>query len=885
MRRSRRDLAPFIIPIVVLAVAIIAVIAISGQGQWKLSETPQISLQTNLFGQATYVSTAYALDTDFFSGDPRLLVSTSDAGGSIFTISLQVSAPPTGNFFVYKTAYVANAGNSWSAVNLVPDSLDSQEGTWNSSWIHGSAKANVDKYLAYWTDPGFVTVYTCTEYNKDDLLAAISDAGIRARLSTHFGDNDYAYICGLKNVTSSAMTHNKWRIATFVKPSDCVDVCTEGTKQCSGNYLQNCTTDADGCKEWETIETCAAGTCNTSTFVCDEPCSDTSSNSSVCGTGNVCGFINDTCDVPRLCGVCLTGQCDEETNTCFTCSTIADCATPTGHDDECVDKTCTSGDCSYTNNTVSCNTAGETNDQPGTCAGGVCTSCDVACSLPPLIDCGVKIPDTCMTCDGNGTKCDVAEEDCNTDTWVCEVGCTPSCTGKQCGDNGCGTPCGTCTLPDVCDASNQCVCTPDCSGKQCGDDGCGGSCGTCNYGTCNPNTGQCDCTTSCPSPLDIDCDTTYTEDDGCGTPCHVEGSKCPYGQQCSPVGGVGCYTPVQPCNSPKCVDSSGECRNQYWFGQTSGESQYCIGGSWYACNSANECDIQGLYPLASNECFYVDGDFEYRGEDTIPTELVCDDGYNNDCDDKIDCEDSDCASDPACDTETNEALCLAAGAHWLATSLFESGLEPQCCTDDSDEYYKRQKIMVGGADWSGNPTAYTLWACCDANLDCLLDDGTCITNAQTRNFGTNNYDYLCSWTTWYECQPASACKDRAGGDLICSQSYDGDGVYVWRLDNDNPKDMGNIEIQKKRQDHEDTSPWSEDFFACCDSATDCNKDDGDCVNSGVLAGTGTTTNDWLCSSNVWYECGQYSLMDIRSNRECHNGGGDFTWGLPGVRYS
>ncbi len=37
------------------------------------------------------------------------------------------------------------------------------------------------------------------------------------------------------------------------------------------------------------------------------------------------------------------------------------------------------------------------------------------------------------------------------------------------------------------------TCTPQCSGKQCGSDGCGGSCGNCLQGqTCNPTTGNCE---------------------------------------------------------------------------------------------------------------------------------------------------------------------------------------------------------------------------------------------------------------------------------------------------------------------------------------------------------------------------------------------------------
>jgi heme-degrading monooxygenase HmoA len=59
--------------------------------------------------------------------------------------------------------------------------------------------------------------------------------------------------------------------------------------------------------------------------------------------------------------------------------------------------------------------------------------------------------------------------------------CDADCTGKVCGDDGCGGSCGTCADGEAC-GGGQCVfllCTPDCTGKVCGDDGCGGSCGTC----------------------------------------------------------------------------------------------------------------------------------------------------------------------------------------------------------------------------------------------------------------------------------------------------------------------------------------------------------------------------------------------------------------------
>jgi hypothetical protein len=71
--------------------------------------------------------------------------------------------------------------------------------------------------------------------------------------------------------------------------------------------------------------------------------------------------------------------------------------------------------------------------------------------------------------------------------------CTPSCSGKVCGSDGCGGSCGTCSGGKTCNASGQCTssCTPSCSGKTCGDDGCGGSCGTCSTGQTCSSAGTC----------------------------------------------------------------------------------------------------------------------------------------------------------------------------------------------------------------------------------------------------------------------------------------------------------------------------------------------------------------------------------------------------------
>ena len=88
-------------------------------------------------------------------------------------------------------------------------------------------------------------------------------------------------------------------------------------------------------------------------------------------------------------------------------------------------------------------------------------------------------------------------------------------------------------------------CVPDCSGKACGEDGCGGSCGTCAAGVpCQDN--QCECVPkTCASAL-LHCGTSH--DDGCGGTFSCTG-QCPPGLDCNK--GY-CGGPPTACTSKNC---------------------------------------------------------------------------------------------------------------------------------------------------------------------------------------------------------------------------------------------------------------------------------------------------------------------------------------------
>ncbi|MBM4388775.1 MAG: hypothetical protein FJ088_13620, partial [Deltaproteobacteria bacterium] len=165
-----------------------------------------------------------------------------------------------------------------------------------------------------------------------------------------------------------------------------------------------------------------------------------------------------------------------------------------------------------------CSCSGAMTCPGGSCAGncdsgaGTCY-CDETCWN--FGDCCPDVCQQCGYCNGScvpqcsGKECgdDGCGGSCGTCPWgwTCNSGkcsCTPSCSGKECGSDGCGSVCAWCPTGYVCNYLNKCekqACQPDCFAKQCGDDGCSGSCGTCPSGYVCDVWGQCKITT-CTAP-------------------------------------------------------------------------------------------------------------------------------------------------------------------------------------------------------------------------------------------------------------------------------------------------------------------------------------------------------------------------------------------------
>lgn len=275
-----------------------------------------------------------------------------------------------------------------------------------------------------------------------------------------------------------------------------------------------------------------------------------------------------------------------------------------------------------------------------TCAEGVTywlDSCLNMEEVKEMCSCGCNAGgsdcETCgdLPCQSNtdcpqGFYCDLNTNKCKEET------CVPNCTGKCCGNDGCGSICsnncpagyvcdlGTCQCkPDTeCTSNEDClqgyycdytvheckqICTPQCEGKCCGGDGCGSTCPnscptgyTCDMGSCFCMP-YCTSNSQCPTMqccIEGTCtpaacsNTICGPDPVCGFNCgtcpsgsHCEygqcvpdspGDLCPTGQECLTIGAEG----VLGCLIPPDTIPSGNQTGCADGGCTGNFSCYCV---------------------------------------------------------------------------------------------------------------------------------------------------------------------------------------------------------------------------------------------------------------------------------------------------------------------
>ncbi len=295
-----------------------------------------------------------------------------------------------------------------------------------------------------------------------------------------------------------------------------------------------------------------------------------------CNADGTCGACQPKCDgktcgsdgCGKLCGVCN----DPAAPICQFGTCVDKCKA------QCADHTCGPDGCGG-----SCGTckAGES------CAVGQCQKLPDAESCGASNACGKLAPSGCSC----AADCVPGASCCLDVTVAC--GCQPSCSGKQCGSDGCGDVCGTCGNTETCDNSlcvkdickpNPCgkgSCAPSSNGKTavctCIQGYAGDTCGKCaegyigfpdcqsdlcfknecnKQGTCDGKTGACVCKDgfsgqychSCLDPKKVwpDCDKPLP-------PC--------FGQSCNGQGVCDTTTNKCECNQGFSGDDCGKCTN------------------------------------------------------------------------------------------------------------------------------------------------------------------------------------------------------------------------------------------------------------------------------------------------------------------------------------
>jgi hypothetical protein len=290
-------------------------------------------------------------------------------------------------------------------------------------------------------------------------------------------------------------------------------VCGMDPYCCENNWdsicVDECVNDCGGCAD---LSKCGNGSCESdigeNCNTCPEDCA--------CPSGEVCGTLNEgTACLPDMCALEVTAlgccqdevlySCTEGETFALDCGTLednicgwyvgddtftpgyycgpADLITPGGDPSgeyplECItcDPLCDGLDCGDDGCGGSCGNCAEEEE----CVDGLCIGpCDPDCTDKVCGDDGCN--GTCGDCadgedcvDGactvvnlcgngvidDGEECE-ADADCGgtavCEECVCIIGCTPDCTDKECGDDGCEGTCGECAAGTTCEDS---LCLP-----------------------------------------------------------------------------------------------------------------------------------------------------------------------------------------------------------------------------------------------------------------------------------------------------------------------------------------------------------------------------------------------------------------------------------------
>ena len=325
------------------------------------------------------------------------------------------------------------------------------------------------------------------------------------------------------------------------KPSDATGEGTCTGPDCSGGCVPDCgglECGDDGCGG--SCGDCPIAAPECQAGICIIPC-EVNCDGRECGDdgcGGSCGLCPDAAPL------CADGIC------AFDCT--PDCQGKSCGNDGC-EGSC--GECEEGKDCVASNCTSPglmfwpcTEDDD--CISGICVDYldGKVCTQP----CGDECPP--------GWSCILLQTDGDEKVAICAPECQADCSGKECGDNGCGGECGMCPEGQGCfdGACKPGPCIPACDNKECGFDGCGGGCGDCPETAPVCKIGECVIGACTPKCGGVECGT-----DGCGGTC---GECAPFFFEC--LQGL-CVSTCEAscvnkeCGSDGCNGICGFCTDDY----------------------------------------------------------------------------------------------------------------------------------------------------------------------------------------------------------------------------------------------------------------------------------------------------------------------------------
>lgn len=342
--------------------------------------------------------------------------------------------------------------------------------------------------------------------------------------------------------------------------------------------------------------------------------------------------------------------------------------------------------------------------------------------------------------------------------------------GNVCTEEVCNPKAGGCELTYAwegieCDFGNTCQngkclpCTPECTGKMCGDDGCGGSCGS-----CGPKEGPCECGLcgGCSAADECSCDGNALHCTGTNGMCGEDGA-------CETVETWQLCDDGWECTENLCDSEIGECVfPPAPEGTPCGQEDICVFDS--SCDDVGFCVVTWKWeddsdPCTEDECDSSSGTFVHKlisgpscgDADPCTINDTCEVGVcvgaSYSCDDAFACTDDLCDGNGGCSNPVHAGSCVIDGA-----CVEVGAANPANGCERCDPF--------------ANPFGWTVafGASCDDNDPCTFGDfchweGWC-----------NGFAYSCDdgkWCTADACKGDGACAMvvETGFCLIADECY------------------------------------------------------------------------------------------------------------------